>query len=49
MARKMNHLERANRVGRSRSGPVFGIPFGPSLGLGLGLVSVHLDHGPVRS
>ena len=48
-------ISRANinlyRVGRSRSGPVFGTPFGPSLGLGLGLrpVSVHLGHGPVRS
>ena len=35
------------RVGRSRSGPVFGTPLGPSLGLGP--VSVHLGHGPVRS
>ena len=38
-----------NRVGRSRSGPVFGTPFSPSLGLGLGPVSVHLGHGLVRS
>ena len=32
-------------------GPIFGTPFGPSLGLGLGLdpVSVHLGHGLVRS
>ena len=37
------------RVGRSRSGPIFGTPFGPSLGLGLGPVSVHLGHGLVRS
>ena len=37
------------RVGRSRSGPIFGTPFGPSLGLGLGPVSVHLGHNPVRS
>ena len=38
-----------SRVGRSRSGSVFDTPFGPSLGLGLGPVSVHLGHGPVRS
>ena len=39
------------RVGQSQSGLVFGTPFGPSLGLGLGLgpISVHLGHGPVRS
>ena len=41
--------DETTRVGRSRSGPVFGTPFGPSLGLGIGPVSVHLGHGPVRS
>ena len=36
-------------LGGPGHGPVFGTPFGPSLGLGLGPVSVHLGHGPVRS
>ena len=47
--RKRQRQMDIDRVGRSRSGPVFGKPFGPSLGLGLGPVSVHLGHGPVRS
>ena len=34
-------------LGGPGHGPVFGTPFGPSLGLGS--VSVHLGHGPVRS
>ena len=36
-------------LGSPGHGPVFGTPFGPSLGLGLGPVSVHLGHGSVRS
>ena len=34
-------------LGGPGHGPVFGTPFGPSLGLGP--VSVHLGHGPIRS
>ena len=45
----LTHMMSMARVGRSRSGTVFGTPFGPSLGLGLGPVSVHLGHDPVRS
>ena len=44
---KVEERERERGLGGPGHGPVFGTPFGPSLGLGP--ISVHLGHGLVRS